>query len=71
MKFDKVEITFIEEDTEDAEKVRLVLYFRREEDREWFQLNVKLDKKHIKNPIATLTPYQKQKYMSKGKNGNP
>lgn len=63
-KYDKVEVTFIEEDTEDASKLRLRLYLRREKDRQWFQASARLSKDYIVK-IDSLTPYQKQKYMSK------
>ena len=63
-KYDKVEATFIEEDTEDASKLRLRLYLRREKNRQWFQASARLSKDFFIE-IDSLTPYQKQKYISK------
>ena len=65
-KYEKVESTFIQEDTEQSPKILLRLYLRRESDRQWFQADVRLDKQHIKE-ISSLSQYQKDKYMMKGK----
>ena len=65
-KYNKVESTFIQEDTEQSPKISLRLYLRRQSDRQWFQADVRLDKRYIKE-ISSLSQYQKQKYMMKGK----
>jgi len=65
-KYNKVEISFNKEDTEESEKLYLKVYLRRKSDRQWFQADVRLDKRYIKE-ISSLSQYQKQKYMMKGK----
>ena len=64
-KYNKVESTFIQEDDEQSPKILLRLYLRRESDRQFFEANMKLDKKYIRE-IRQLSQYQKDKYMMKG-----
>jgi len=66
-KYNKVEISFNKEDTEESEKLYLKVYLRRESDRSWFEANVTLYKSYIIE-IKGLSKYQKDKYMRKTQN---